>query len=119
MKVLPLLGSRRRPWLSAKDIRKEIANVPKPTPSEIGKWAEVGTEAGTGPFCGCRGKRLMAKLIVLAALARITQNFIRLVDLLELRLGRWISRVDIGMISPGELSIRPLDLTLRGVSRNP
>jgi len=72
MKVLSLLGSRRRPWLAAEDIRKEIPNVPKPTPSEIGKRAEVGSEAGTSPLCGCRGKRLMAKLIVLAALARIT-----------------------------------------------
>jgi hypothetical protein len=72
MKVLSLLGSRRRPWLTTEDIRKEIANVPNPAPSEIGKRAEVRTEAGTGTLCGCRGKRLMAKLIVLAALARIT-----------------------------------------------
>ena len=54
----------------------------------------------------------MAKLIILSALAWITQDLVRLGNLFKVRFCLWISRIDVGMILPGELSIRSLDLPL-------
>ena len=54
-----------------------------------------------------------AELVVLLALLRIAEDLVRLVDLLELRLGRLVAGVHVGMMLAGELAVRLLDLFLR------
>ena len=54
----------------------------------------------------------MAKLIILPTLSGIRQDLVRFSDLFEFLLCLWIARIDVGMVLPGKLSIRPFDLPL-------
>ena len=54
-----------------------------------------------------------AELVVFLALVGIAEHLVRLVDLLELRLGGLVPRIHVGMKLAGELAERLLDLLLR------
>ena len=56
--------------------------------------------------------------VVGGALFGITQHFIRLGDLLELLLGRFVTVVAVGVVGHGELAVGLLDVGLRGFPRN-
>jgi hypothetical protein len=58
-------------------------------------------------------KRLVSELIVLLALGRVTQDLIRLGDLFELRLGRFVVGVDVRVVLPGQTPVGLLDLLVR------
>jgi hypothetical protein len=50
-----------------------------------------------------------AQLVVLLPLVRIAQDFVRLVDLLELALRRLVARINVRVILARELPVRLLD----------
>src|SRR4029453_17136885 len=54
-----------------------------------------------------------AELIVLFPLLRVAQNFVRLVDVLELGFRRLVVRVDVRMVLARDLSDRLLDFLVR------
>src|SRR6185312_16283571 len=54
-----------------------------------------------------------AELVVLAALLRIAQDLVGLVDLLEASLGRFVAGVHIRMMLAGELPVRLLQFLVR------
>ena len=60
-----------------------------------------------------------AKLIILLTFLRIVQHIISLGSLLEFLLGFLITRVTVGVIFDGYLSIGLLDIILRGVFIHP
>src|SRR5207237_3194106 len=62
---------------------------------------------------------VIAELIVDFPLLGIAQDVIGLGDLLELLFGRFVARVDVGMIFPGQLPERLADLIFRGVPLDP
>ena len=55
-----------------------------------------------------------AKLVVFPAFLRIAEDFVRLVDLLELRFSSLVVRIDVGVMLPRQLPEGLLDLLLRG-----
>src|SRR5690606_16337746 len=57
-----------------------------------------------------RARTHRTEFVVLLALFRIRQNRIRLADVLELRLGRLVSGVGVGVVLTSELSIHLLQL---------
>jgi hypothetical protein len=67
---------------------------------------------------GGRIKRSGAKLIILLSLLGVSHHVVCLLNLLELSLGRLVTRIHIGMILARKLAIRSLDLLVRCVTRN-
>jgi hypothetical protein len=60
-----------------------------------------------------------AQLVVLLPLLGIAEHLVRLVDLLELRLGDLVTRVDVRVVLAGELPVRLLQLLVRSGLRDP
>src|SRR5262249_20608156 len=69
-------------------------------------------EAGSaGPCAGLLvGAPVRAQLVVLLALRRIAEDLVRLVDLLELRLGRFVAGIHVRVVLARQLAERLLDL---------
>src|SRR4029450_13753512 len=59
------------------------------------------------------GTPVRAELVVFLPLGGIAEHLVRLVDLLELRLGRLVAGIDVGVMFAGELAEGLLDLLLR------
>lgn len=112
--VMEILTLRRpgvslRP-MSAEEIREEIfypARSPKVKTAEV----EPARPRSRPPAClRPRAKDLVPELVVLLTLGPVAQDLIRLSDLLELCLGRFIVGVNVRMVFPGQAPIGLLDL---------
>src|SRR5580765_5509042 len=93
----------------------------------LGHRTEAGAARGRRPLAAKRASRCLsgalrllvltpvrAQLVVFAALFRIAEHLVGLVDLLEAGLRRLVARIDVGVVLPGELAERLLDLFFRG-----
>lgn len=108
----------RRPGLSvlpvsAQEVREEIlypARAPEVKPAEV----EPTRPRSGPPAClMSRAKNLVPELVVLLTLGRVAQDLIRLGDLFELRLGRFVIGIDVRMVFSGQAPVGLLDLFLR------
>src|SRR5574337_812815 len=102
--------------MSAEEVREEIfypACAPEIKPAEV-EPARPGSRPPSG-LSPCT-KDLVSELVILPTLGRITQDLIRLSDLLELRLGRLVVGVDVGVMLSGQAPVRLLDLLVCGAS---
>ena len=61
---------------------------------------------------------VLAELVVLAAFFGVGEDFVSLVDLLELGLGGFVAGVHVGMIFAGKPSKSLLDIFVGGVTLN-
>jgi hypothetical protein len=100
--------------LPAEEAREEIPQVAEAARSDI-HTAKVETTV-PGPRLGAARRPrepIMAELVVLAPLLRVTQHFVGFRDLLELPLRSPVTRIDVGVVLSRQLSVRALDIGLR------
>src|SRR5574337_815750 len=106
--------------MSAKEVREEIfypACAPEIKPAEV-EPARPGSRPPSG-LSPCT-KDLVSELVILPTLGRITQDLIRLSDLLELRLGRLVVGVDVGVMLSGQVArLAAADRRRRAALRSP
>src|SRR3972149_2498622 len=88
----------------------ERSPKPWPAPRPLGPVEAAGLASPSLP-----GLIRLPKLIVLGSLGRISEDFVRLVDLLKAFFGLMIARVLVGMIFHRELAVGLLDFFLFGV----
>lgn len=104
--------------MSAKEISEEILY---PTRASKVKPAEVEpTRPGSRLLTRLSpwAKWLVPELVILPTLGRVTQDLIRLGDLFELRLGRFVVGIDIRMVLPGQSPVGLFDLLVRRAPAN-
>src|SRR5690606_613994 len=92
------LAAAARPDHAAEDILEPVGASPR---------REAG---GPGPQ--------RAQLVVLCPLLRVRQHRVRFADFLELRLGRRVARVGVGVVFAGELAVRLLQVGVRDILRD-
>ena len=89
---------------------------------DVAKVAEVeparAVSAATGTCAVIRVDARKAELVIARLLVRVTQNLVRLVDLLELLLGFLVAGVHVGVILARELFVCFFDLFFRSALGN-
>src|SRR5215470_376291 len=103
---LPHFLFGHRPVAAARRLAAE-ANVP----------LRLTAKAGAGGHVFVRTP-IRAELVVLLAFLGITEDLVRLVDLLELRLGGFVAWIDVGMELARQLAERLLQILVRGGLRH-
>src|SRR5699024_9362723 len=73
----------------------------------------TGPESAAAEAAPAAGREHRARLVVLLALGRIGEHRVGLADALELRFGRGVAGVGVGMVLPRQLPVGLLDLVLR------
>ena len=81
-------------------------------------WLALGARSGLGALPGFVLLPARSNLVVLLALLRVRQDFVRLVDAFEPLLRLRLARVHVRMELPRQLTVRGADLLLRSRFRH-
>jgi hypothetical protein len=101
--------------------KRSASAAGRPAPKKIIEVEAIGP-AGAGMGMKASPSRLLESLpegVIFLALFGVTEDFIGLVDFLELLFSPGVVRVHVGMILPGQTAKRLLDFSLRSTFVNP
>jgi hypothetical protein len=91
-----------------------VRKPPGPPPAHVHRPAAVIEAGAAGRAPLLVHPPVGAQLVVLLPLLRIAEHLVGLVDFLELRLGRLVAGVDVGVVLARQLPVRALDLLVGG-----
>jgi len=116
--ILSLVGGvGLRTALSPEKPRKKITEVAETARPEIHPAKIEAAKPGARlRSARCSGVPIMTELIVLTALFLVAQHLVRFRQLLEFPLRRFVSRIDVGVVSSRQLPVCALDVLVRGTA---